>query len=178
MRPKLNKVTWKAIHIIISIDELEDSLVTSSTKRGISRDEFFATIFKLVQDKGYDPRMPIARMKKLLKSPYSDSEYYTFLKIENDERVKVVLDIRIADHGLKEWGNYSARDRKLHHMQNSEVPDIANETGLDVSNAEVRFHDIVENKGAMFTIINIDGDPFTGYSDALVEMKKKIEDLP
>lgn len=180
MRPKLNKVKWQAIHIDIEITETDISSVEGSRKQTMSKDEFFSSVVSYLDDNGYVPRYSIEVMKKKLKSPYSNSEYYTFLKIEDEKRIKVVLDIRMTDHfhTKSNWGKHSERERHIYHTKNFEVPDIEVEFEADGSNAQIEFTDVSEHSSSTFCLVGIDGILYTGYDDALKAMKKKIDQLP
>ena len=176
MRKRYNRITWKVVHIVI---ELSDSIdeIASSKKLDISRDQFFSKIIDKLVDSGYEPLMNIDRMKNRLKSPYSESEYYVFLKIEDEDRLKVVLDVRWSKHGLNEYGNFSSRQRHIHYMETEEIPDIGLEKGLDISSAEPKFIDIADSPSIDFTLIAIDGTYFSTYKDALLEVESKIDQL-
>ena len=171
MRPKLDKVKWKVIHIDIDFIEFEEQSIASSRKLDISSQQFFDNVVDHLTHAGFNPRMSIDRMKEQLKSPYSESEYYTFLKIENSNYVKVVLDIRFSQHVSKEYGNISSRDRHLHYMERVSLKKIAKELNLDLSKASPQFIDISETLG----LVSVDGTLFNTYSEALVEVKNKID---
>lgn len=177
MRPKLSKVTWKSIHISIDIDEGIES-IASSSKKGITREEFLDKVINSLQEHGYIPRLPVDKMKELLKSPFSESEYYTFLKIEDNQRIKVVLDIRLSEHRLTEWGRHSAVDRHKHYMETELIPQLAEERQLDGTAAQPEMIGVTEIKAPLFDLIYIDDELFNNYSEALAEMETKIDSLP
>lgn len=178
MRPKLNTVKWKVTHISITIYELLQTDLASSTKSSMSRDQFFSAVVDYLDESGYVPRMPIANMKQLFKSPYSNSEYYTFLKVEGNQYIKVVLDIRLTDHYHEDWGNYTERERHLYYMRTKVLPDLQQERGLDTSSADTEFIDVSKHDSTIFELIDVDGSLFNSYEDALVEVKQKIDALP
>ncbi len=181
MRPKLNKIYWKVVHIAITIKMTEDEVISASSKKHLTRDEFFDRVFNYLDSKGFDPMLPIARMKTELKSPFSNSEYYTFLKVTDDKRLKVVLDIRLTDHyHINEHRDkkYTERQRHIHYMETQLGPKIIKERQLNpLSNADYNFIDVAEKECVLFDLIDIDGSLFNSYDEALVEVKHKIDDL-
>lgn len=177
MRPRLNTVHWKTTHISITILELDETDIASSTKSNMNRDQFFSDVVNYLSRLGYVPRLPVATMKQLFKSPYSDSEYYTFLKVEDNRYIKVVLDIRLTDHYHEDWGNYTEREHHLHFMRTKLLPDIQQERGLDTSSADTEFIDVSEHNSTIFELIDVDGSLFNSYEDVLAAVKQKIDAL-
>lgn len=175
MRPRINITKWKVIRISIDIDE---AVINCAKSVGISRDEFFDKTVELLQENGYIPVMSVDLMKKKFHSPFSESEYYTFIKLEDSVNIRIVLDIRMAEHQPPEYGNHSARDRHIFHMKNVTIPKVAKDLGANADDAEAEFIDVVDNDVFGTSIITIDDKVFKNYSDAFVYIKHRIQDLP
>lgn len=178
MRPKLNKIHWKVVHISINIERTIISEVSAASKKSMTQEEFFNRVVDYLNANGFIPRRPIADMKKTLHSPFSESEYYTFLKSDDSSRLKVVLDIRISEHYEKEYGTHTARDRHIHYMDTVVVPAIEKEQNIkrDASTS-IDYFNVSEHSSDFMDLIDIDGKLFNSYDDALVEMKNKIDNL-
>ena len=172
MRKRYTRIVWKTIHIDLELLTLTD--VSSSIKKSLTKEEFFSGVIDLLANQGYFPKVPVPIMKRALKSPYSDSEYYVFLKVEDEVRLKVVLDIRLSNHPLPEYGNYTAYDRHIHHMEEEKIPDIAIELGLDSNKAQAQFTDVIEQLG----LISINQVFYNSYTDALEGMRTIVDSLP
>ena len=174
---QVSKNTWKTYYIGINIVDNAD-LVMSSKTISYTRDQFFNDVVKKLDALGYVPRLNIELMRKAFKSPYSESEYFTFIKMTDEVKIKVILDIRFAEHELKEWGNHSAVDRHLYNMEVEKAPEIAAEFGADVSKSEFEFIDVRNQKVFNNDIIEIDDKLFNNYSDAYKYMETRLDALP
>lgn len=178
MRPKLNKVHWKVVHISIDIEQMSDSKISAASQKSMTQEEFFNQVVDYLDKNGFEPRRPIADMKKTLHSPFSESEYYTFLKTDDSLRIKVVLDIRISEHYEKEYGQHTARDRHIHYMGTVAVPAIEKERNIKRDpNTAINYFNVSEHSSDFMDLIDIDGKLFNTYDDALIEMQHKIDDL-
>ena len=174
LRKRYNRITWKLRRI--NIDFIEGpSQLAAATRRSISKDKFIDQLFDFLINDGYVPRLPVAIMKKKLHSPYSESESYIFLKINEDgTRLKLVLDIRWSTHTLNEYGNYSAADRKEHYLDTQVVPEVERELGVDVSDTKSKFIDVTEQSSKIFTLIKVDDVFYNNYSEALRVICDKV----
>jgi len=178
MRPRKTAVKWKTIHIEIEISEVNPN-ITASKQLNISKEEFLSKVAEDLKAKGYIPRESLELMKHSFKSPFSQSEYYTFLKVENESYIKVVLDLRLSDHPLNDYGNYTGRERHLYHMKTQTLPEIANEFNFNYDdNSDTEFSDVIGKESTLLTIISVDGTLFTSYLEAYDFLHKKIQELP
>lgn len=176
MRPKLNKVTWNVVHIDIAID-IHATVVNSSYNNDITKEEFFDSVVDAIVSNGFIPLDTIENMKKNFRSPYSESEYYTFLKVEDAKKLKLVLDARVAGHPLKEWGNHSAHDRHKHYMETEMIPELAKNKKLDTSDTQSEFIDVIEQPFESSCIVTVNGTMCSGYRDALQQVKEIVESI-
>lgn len=175
MRKRYNRIVWKSRSITIQF--LTDQLdLAASTKKYLSKDEFINNLVQFLIEDGYSPRMPVNVMKQQMKSPYSESESYYFLKIdESGVRIKLVLDIRWSTHPLNEYGNYTGADRKLYNMNTKQIPDIGKETGLDVTDTKSKFIDVVQEKTPIFDLVKVDDQFYNNYNEALDAIYAKVK---
>ena len=177
LRKRYNRITWKVIHIDIVMCK-EALQIASSQNIDITRDEFFEGIINKLAEKEYYPRLAIPLMKKKYKSNRSDSEYYVFLKLEDDLRVKVVVDIRLSDHFSKEHGTVSSYDRHINFMKDKRLKELSDEDSLDISEAEVEYIDTDGQNVFGVNMVRVDGVMFKSYRAGLDAVKDKIEKLP
>lgn len=92
MRKRYDRIKWNIQHIEIRLPEIQSKLAAS--KYRLTKDEFIDSLVDFLIEDGYSPKLPIDLMRKRLHSPYSESESYIFLKINDDgTRLKLVLDI-------------------------------------------------------------------------------------
>lgn len=174
-RPIANQdSSWRVIHLSIVI--YRDNRIESAVTDIDTNDVFFSKMIEHLESADYLPYLSLAAMKKLFHSPYSNSEYYTFLKVDNNAKVKLVLDIRFADHHSPQYGKVSAYDRHKNFMPKGRNANVKQD-GFDTKCSQSEFYDIEFYEQPSLKIV-IDGKPSYTVKDALSVLDSKIAQLP
>lgn len=171
----MKKVTWRVINIIVEFSE--DHSISASINLEDLRSQFFEPVVRMLEEVDYLPMLSIEVMRKMWHSPFSDSEYYTFLKWEDNRHIKVVLDVRLSDHPAPEYGNYSARERHIHDMKQRKFPDIGSEFDSEMNDTDAEYYDVMYVESDDVDI-RIDGESFDSIESALNEMQRRVNELP
>lgn len=173
-RPKFaNSTRWdvKTIYIVI----WSDQVVASEDSDPAS--EFFDRTIQSLIEADYLPYLGIELMRKKFHSPRSESEYYTFLKLEDGLKVKLILDIRFSSHDQTEDVNRPPSHNRHIDWQDQVLRNDIAEEGFDTSESELEFID-TRIKHKDFLEIDIDKVQTFSVDDALKVMKSKISNLP
>lgn len=166
---------WNLTKIIVTIYVDSNKKVTASSSIEVL-DSLFTVFVDHLADAGYLPYLSLDVMKKKFHSPRSESEYYTFLKVSNEEKVKLILDIRFAEHHQVQHGRVSPKNNHLRFMESNRAK-MSEELGFDTSEATVDFIDtVVEDKG--FIEIDIDNYQAFSLSEAIRAFDSRITKLP
>lgn len=141
------------------IDEVEGSVSLNPDNKEFK--SFIYDMVTLFSDYGYelynDPDYTHQSNKG------SESWYYTFLRIENEVEIRIVVNVRISDHenSDKPWGTASERREKYLTKVRDELEQMYEVHPKPMrTKVDIIFND--ENTGT--------------YMDALFEMRDKLED--
>ena len=174
-RPLSNSMKWKIINIDIVIYS-NNAVINSAISSNDPEDIFFSTMIEHLEIADYLPYLSLPTMQRMFSSSYSNSEYYVFLKVDGYEHVKLVLDIRFANHPSPQYGSASAHDRHVRFMQRARIPDVS-QTGFDTSETQPDFIDVEFNSEPSLEIV-IDGQSSYSVEDALDVLDARIAQLP
>lgn len=96
----------RVIHISIDVELFEDSILSAESPLDIYREEFSEMMRQASAEldaRDYIPMLSEKLMEVKYKSNYAGSRsyQYVYFKLDDDFKVKVVLDVRISDHRLR-----------------------------------------------------------------------------
>lgn len=172
----VKRTVWKVIHIPITIN-LNRIDVAAALNITPPVQQFFDIMVDHLIAADYLPHLDINTMRTQFKSPRSDSEYFVFVKLGEDIKIKLVLDVRFTDHPSPVRPNNTPHTLHTNFMYNRRIPYVARELGADGSTAQAEFYDIYfDNTNGLE--INIDGVSTYTVQDAVNEIDRRISQLP
>ena len=171
-----NTNSWKTYTMQITIHVLNNKIhACTSVEDEIQ--SFFNQMIDHLSDADFLPYYSIELMQKMFHSNRSDSEYYIFLKLTDDEKIKLILDIRFSDHSSPEHGDIDSHDRHIDYMETVRRKEISETLGIDCEDSEVDFIDISYKDPSKFFEIDIDKQQTFSVDEALRVFDSKIDKL-
>lgn len=98
-------------------------------------------------------------------NPESNSWYYTFLKIEDQIMIKVIVHVRVSDHPLRDKKSGTARERRTRYLRKISR-ELKDEYELESMPYAIPVDIILDKK-----------DLAKSYTSALFRLKDRIEEI-
>lgn len=167
---------WKIVHLDIVIHVVNDQIAASESIDNGS-DYFFSQLIEHIMNADFSPYLSLEAMKQKFKSPYSPSEYYVFLRVSDDEKIKLILDIRYSNHRSIQHGRTSAHNRHIGYMKNGRRKEVNEDIGMHADEADVAFMDVAYLDKNDVVEIDIDKQQTFSISEALKVVDSKLSKL-